>query len=149
MAAHQQPTPTPAHAQAIAGSDVVAIKRTPAAAFARARELFRSGSKLDMGALAAELGIARATLYRWTGDRDKLLGDVAWVELEAVLDHIERTTPGTGADYLERGSGAFLDLISDNPTLRAFLPPRATSACASSPRPTAACARAWSRGSAT
>jgi AcrR family transcriptional regulator len=121
VAAQQQPTPTPAHAQAIAGGDVVAIKHTPAAAFARARELFRSGSKLDMGALAAELGIARATLYRWTGDRDKLLGDVAWVELEAVLDHIERTTPGTGADYLERGSGAFLDLISDNPTLRAFL----------------------------
>ena len=105
----------------MAGGEVVAIKSTPAAAFARARELFRAGSKLDMGALAADLGIARATLYRWTGDRDRLLGDVAWVELESVLGHIERTTPGTGARYLERMSDAFLGLISDNPILRGFL----------------------------
>ena len=117
----EEPTPTAAHAQAMAGGEVVSIKSTPAAAFARARELFLAGAKLDMGALAAELGVARATLYRWTGDRERLLGDVAWVEVEALLQHIARTTPGDGARYLERAAGAFLDLISDNPTLRAFL----------------------------
>ncbi|HSP39023.1 MAG TPA: QsdR family transcriptional regulator [Frankiaceae bacterium] len=34
--------------------------------------------RLDMRALAAELGVGRATLYRWVGSRDALLGEVFW-----------------------------------------------------------------------
>ena len=29
-----------------------------------------------MGRLASELGIAKATLYRWTGSREQLIGEV-------------------------------------------------------------------------
>ncbi len=45
-----------------------------AAALRRVGELQR----LDMRALAAELGLGRATLYRWVGSRDALLGEVFW-----------------------------------------------------------------------
>lgn len=42
-------------------------------ALERARKLFLTGERVDMQALAADLGIGRATLYRWVGDRDMLL----------------------------------------------------------------------------
>jgi AcrR family transcriptional regulator len=34
---------------------------------------FQSGERLDMGTLAAQLDISRATLYRWFGSRDQLI----------------------------------------------------------------------------
>jgi AcrR family transcriptional regulator len=51
---------------------------TPAAAFHAARRMFLEGKRLDMQALAADLGVSRATLYRWTGHREQLLADVLW-----------------------------------------------------------------------
>ena len=60
--------------------------------------MFRAGGRIDMVALAGELGVARATLYRWTGDRDRLLADLCMSELEAIIDHLDRTTRGAGAD---------------------------------------------------
>jgi AcrR family transcriptional regulator len=38
--------------------------------------MYLLGRRVDMRALAAELGIARPTLYRWTGPREQLLSDV-------------------------------------------------------------------------
>jgi AcrR family transcriptional regulator len=51
---------------------------TPAGAFRAARRMFLRGQRLDMRSLAGELGISRATLYRWCGDRERLLSDVLW-----------------------------------------------------------------------
>ena len=41
-----------------------------------------------MVALAAELDVSRATLYRWTGDRERLLADAVWAEARATADHM-------------------------------------------------------------
>jgi AcrR family transcriptional regulator len=113
--------PTRAFEEAMAGAATIAQRATPAAAFARAREMFRSGDKLDMGRLAGELGVARATLYRWTGDRNRLLGDIAWTEMQSLFTHIDESTPGAGVERLERMAGVFLDAIADNRSLSAFL----------------------------
>ncbi len=51
---------------------------TPAGAFRAARRTFLRGQRLDMQLLAAELQISRTTLYRWCGDRERLLGDILW-----------------------------------------------------------------------
>src|SRR5580658_6573309 len=51
---------------------------TPAGAFRAASRIYLDGQRLDMQSLASELGISRATLYRWCGDRNKLLSDVLW-----------------------------------------------------------------------
>jgi AcrR family transcriptional regulator len=40
--------------------------------------MYLRGQRLDMQALAVELNVSRATLYRWTGDREQLLSDVLW-----------------------------------------------------------------------
>lgn len=50
----------------------------PAAVFEAALRRVGDLQRLDMRALAAELGVGRATLYRWVGSRDALLGEVFW-----------------------------------------------------------------------
>jgi AcrR family transcriptional regulator len=112
--------PTPAFRDAI-GVDGEAERVTPADAFRRARETVFSGSKLDMVVLAGELGIARATLYRWTGGRERLLGDIAWVEVSALLNHIFETTPERGAARIRSATTRFLTMLMNVDSLPAFL----------------------------
>jgi AcrR family transcriptional regulator len=40
--------------------------------------LFLRGEKMEMSALAAELGIGRTTLYRWTVDRETVMRSLLW-----------------------------------------------------------------------
>jgi AcrR family transcriptional regulator len=113
--------PTQAFAQAMAGADDVERRPTPAAVFERAREVIRSGTRLDMAALAADMGISRPTLYRWTGDRERLLADVSWAELEVLLRYFDAQTKAEGVEHIERLAGSFLSALADNEALRAFL----------------------------
>jgi hypothetical protein len=50
----------------------------PSDIFEAALATFRDRRRLDMRALAIDLGISRATLYRRVGGRDHLLGEVIW-----------------------------------------------------------------------
>ncbi len=50
----------------------------PIDALRLARRTILDGRRLDMQALAAELGVNRVTLYRWVGSRDDLLVEVLW-----------------------------------------------------------------------
>jgi hypothetical protein len=40
--------------------------------------MYLQSQRVDMGALAKQLGISRATLHRWTGHRDQLLAHALW-----------------------------------------------------------------------
>lgn len=113
--------PTRAFSDAMAGAATVQRRATPAAAFERARETFRSGKRLDMAQLAADLGVARATLYRWTGDRNRLLGDVAWCEVRSLIGHFDRSASESGAERLQHVADGFLDALADNRPLSQFL----------------------------
>lgn len=48
------------------------------AAFRVARRAFLAGKRLEMQDLAAELGVSRATLYRWVGGKEQLLAEIIW-----------------------------------------------------------------------
>jgi AcrR family transcriptional regulator len=65
---------------------------TPAGAFHAARQQYLEGCRIDMQALANELGISRATLYRWTGPREQLISDVAFSLSDAVFEQAKRDT---------------------------------------------------------
>lgn len=41
-----------------------------------AQAVFEAGERVDMGQLAVDLGMAKATLYRWVGSREDLLSQV-------------------------------------------------------------------------
>jgi AcrR family transcriptional regulator len=55
--------------------------------------MFLEGRRIDMRALAAELEISRPTLYRWTGQREQLLSDVAWSLSDEIFEQAKRNHP--------------------------------------------------------
>jgi AcrR family transcriptional regulator len=65
-----------------------------------ARRDYLAGRRLDVRAIAAELGLARATVYRWFGSRDRLLGEVIAGESEAYFRRVRERVPGRGARAL-------------------------------------------------
>jgi AcrR family transcriptional regulator len=68
-----------------------AVGRRPSAldAFLAARRRFVAGERVDMTALAAQLGVNRVTLYRWVGSREQLLVEVVWSLARRTLDDLE------------------------------------------------------------
>jgi len=86
-------------------------KASPADAFAAAKKVILKGAKLDMSALAAELGIGRATLYRWTGDREQLIKEVLAIFLQDTFAWIDRRLDKEKIEGPERFARAVEDMI--------------------------------------
>jgi AcrR family transcriptional regulator len=78
----------------------------PAAAATRAQVLdvarreFGDGRRLDVSAIAAELGLARATLYRWFGSRNGLLGEMIARDAEEYFRRVRARVKGGGGRAL-------------------------------------------------
>jgi len=118
--ADQSPPPSLAY-QAATATQEPAPRGTPAEAFRLARRAFLKGERLDMSQLAAELGVSRPTLYRWTGDRDALLVDVIWSLTEELLADATREAQGKGPEYALSVTLGFLHRTAAAAPLRVFL----------------------------
>jgi AcrR family transcriptional regulator len=93
----------------------------PVDAFAAARDVYLSGERLDMRELAGRLGVGRTTLYRWCGDRQRLLTDVVWSVTEELIRGCEEaTTELTGKERLREGVRLFIEYAAQDPALHAF-----------------------------
>lgn len=101
--------------------------RGPTAAASRSdvlavtRRRWLEGEKLEVRAIAAELGLGRATVYRWFGSRDALIGEVIATESEQYFLRARAKVPGHGAaalletfDHINRG-------LTRSPALRSYL----------------------------
>jgi AcrR family transcriptional regulator len=86
-----------------------------------ARETFLAAERVDMSALADDLGINRVTLYRWFGSRDRLLVEVVWSLATEMLAEVVRGTRGRGSERIVRVVGRFLDALITNPGMRRWL----------------------------
>ena len=90
-------------------------------AFREARHTFIAGSRIDMGALATSLGVDRTSLFRWVGNRDRLLSEILWSLAVPTFDAAAAAAAPCGAarivDVLDRFTA---DLIVA-PYFRAFL----------------------------
>lgn len=75
-------------------------------AFDSARERFISDRRIDMGALATELGVDRTSLFRWVGNRDALLSEVLWSLAVPTLAQADRATEGL------RGAARVAELLT-------------------------------------
>ena len=73
---------------------------TPVDAFRAARRHFLRSERVDMGEIANELGIGRATLYRWVGSRDQLLGEVVWSLNALGIEQCRAKAKGRGAAWV-------------------------------------------------
>lgn len=76
------------------------VRVTPEDAFRRARRLWLKGEKIHLASLADDLNIGRATLFRWIGNKDLLLGEVLWSLYEPLRADALRETPGQGVDFI-------------------------------------------------
>jgi AcrR family transcriptional regulator len=77
-------------------------RQSPRDAFRLARQKWRGGERVDMSALARELGINRVTLYRWVGSREQLLVEVIWNLTNHNLTNAAETVEAEGATGPER-----------------------------------------------
>jgi AcrR family transcriptional regulator len=76
---------------------------------------------VDLTVVASRLGLGRATIYRWFGSRDALLGEVIGTELELLIKRKRR-------EIRRRGAAGLLDVfdrinqsLSRSPALRRLL----------------------------
>jgi AcrR family transcriptional regulator len=67
---------------------------------ALATERFLAGERVDMQGVARELGLARATMHRWFGTREVLLGEVLAGMAERRLETIRARSADRGASVL-------------------------------------------------
>jgi AcrR family transcriptional regulator len=67
---------------------------------AAAREQYLTGQRVDVTVIARNLGVSRATIHRWFGSRDRLLGEVLASELERLIASIRRRTRKRGGEGL-------------------------------------------------
>ncbi|MFP2926928.1 QsdR family transcriptional regulator [Pyxidicoccus sp. 3LG] len=106
--------------RALAGAET-RVRPTPLDAFRLARRKWLAGERIDMGALADELGVGRATLFRWVGSRELLLGEIIWSVQQPFIECARAEVKGNGpaavAEVCERVMRAALSL----PPLRTFL----------------------------
>jgi AcrR family transcriptional regulator len=93
----------------------------PVDAFVLARRKFRAAERIDMTALADELGINRVTLYRWVGTRDQLMVEVAWSLGEAALAAIEAQERATGRERVILVVSNFIEAVSRDPGMQRWL----------------------------
>jgi AcrR family transcriptional regulator len=88
---------------------------------ALARRRFLAGERLSLEDLAAELGISRATAYRWAGNAEQLAGEVIASLVDSTHRRAVREARGQGAarviDVTTRG----MRYIAASAPYRAFL----------------------------
>lgn len=90
-------------------------------ALALARTAFLAPERLDMSALADQLGVNRVTLYRWVGSRDRLLVEVAWSLASETLSEIDAQVRSRGARRIIDVVGRFVESVIENPGMQRWL----------------------------
>lgn len=84
------------------------------------RQFLRRGT-VDMQALARDLAVSRATLYRVVPGRDRVLGDVLWSLATPILARAREAREGGGVDGLVEVLRRFgLEIMAAEP-FRAFI----------------------------
>jgi AcrR family transcriptional regulator len=67
-------------------------------------ELYLDGQRVDVTVVAARLGLGRATIYRWFGSREALLGEVIARQLELLVARKR-------AQVRRRGAAGLLEVL--------------------------------------
>lgn len=94
----------------------------PLDALRLAREQWLQSGRLDMGRLVAELGVSRATLYRWVGTKERLLGEVLWTfAQEEIAAALAATRSGRGPSRVASVVERYMRAASAFAPLRRFV----------------------------
>jgi AcrR family transcriptional regulator len=94
---------------------------TRQAALELATQRFLAAERIDVQAIARELGLARATMHRWFQTRETLLGEVLATLGEQRLSAIRAATPGAGSTALLQALDHFNREVAATPGMRFLL----------------------------
>ena len=79
------------------------------------------GRRVDIQAIAGELGLGRATVHRWFGTREALIGEVVVLAASPVLEASRTEARGKGGPALLETFDRFNRKLADAPALRQFV----------------------------
>ncbi len=117
--AQQKPAPGPGSSHNPLSDPTLEI---PTEIFDAAMQIYLQGRRLDMGELADQLGVSRATLYRRVKNRDQLLGAVIWQLMQRVFETAyEESHTLTGVERIEAASRYFMMIVHAQPPFRRWL----------------------------
>jgi AcrR family transcriptional regulator len=94
---------------------------TPLDALHAARQMWLAEQRLDMGALAGELGISRATLYNGVGSRERLIAEVLWSIAEGTIAQARKSSRGSGPAYVSDVIERYLGALAGFEPIRLFV----------------------------
>jgi AcrR family transcriptional regulator len=81
---------------------------------------YLKGERVDMSDVAQELGIGRATLYRWAGNHDDVLAEVLAEQTERLFRHTTIADGSGGADRVLGVVEAFMHAVLGSVPLKAL-----------------------------
>jgi AcrR family transcriptional regulator len=84
-------------------------------------ERYLRGERIDVRAIALELGLGRGTVYRWFGSREGLIGHVLVRASAPVLEAARGAAKGTGGAALLETLDRFNLELSRSPALHTFV----------------------------
>ena len=88
---------------------------------AAALRRYLRGHRVDVQAIATELGLGRATIYRWYGSREGLLAEVLFQAAEPLLYDARSKARGEGRAALLDTFDRFNRSLAESSALRRFL----------------------------
>jgi AcrR family transcriptional regulator len=86
-----------------------------------ARATFLHGERLDMGTLAAQLAVSRATLYRWCGSRELLHKRILERRAREFGEWARGETAGDGTERVLAALGLILEATAAAQPVRRFM----------------------------
>jgi AcrR family transcriptional regulator len=98
-----------------------AKRPSPIDAFVLARRKWVRGERLDIGQIANELGVGRATVFRWVGTREQLYGEILSAAYAYTRARLRRVAVGKGADLVADMTRRTLTTLFAAEPLRRFI----------------------------
>ncbi|WP_254206586.1 QsdR family transcriptional regulator [Nocardia alni] len=89
---------------------------------------FRAGERVDVYAIAAGLGVSRASVYRWFGSRDGLLGAALARQLERMVQAADRRCRARGAERVSQVLDRTVRWLAEDSSLRTYFDNESTAA---------------------
>ncbi len=90
--------------------------------------MFLEGKRVDVNAIAAQLGVGRASIYRWFGSREGLLGAAIARQLERMVAYQDKRCRSTGGERLNEILDGTIHWIVEDDSLRTYFDNESTAA---------------------
>ena len=96
-------------------------RATPQSLFDLALQKWTQGERFDLGKMAQELGVNRATVFRWCGSRELLYGEVISRLFEGALAEALNEAKGTGPALIADATRRLMTSLIEHEPLRVFV----------------------------